>query len=167
MSEEKAPEDKIQIGWFSFSCCEDNTIVMTEVMNDHWQEWKRLFNFKHAKVLQTKNEMGHFDVAFIEGAIASKEHEEKVKEIRSLATKLVTVGSCAVTGLPAGQRNNFNEKQHCETDHLVEKFDGLPKVKKVSEVVDVDVEIPGCPMNPDTFLEKVNALVAELQGSQK
>ena len=27
-------DKKIKIGWFSFSCCEDNTIVMTEVMSD-------------------------------------------------------------------------------------------------------------------------------------
>ena len=43
------------------------------------------------------------------------------------------------------------------------RFGAFPKVKKVSEVVKVDVEIPGCPMSPQMFLEKVNALVAELR----
>ncbi|MEY4731767.1 MAG: hypothetical protein RL681_713, partial [Candidatus Parcubacteria bacterium] len=71
-------QQKIKIGWFSFSCCEDNTIVMTEVMNDHWQEWKQLFDFRHARVLKSKNIMDEFDIAFIEGAIASPEHEKKL-----------------------------------------------------------------------------------------
>ncbi|MEK7213597.1 MAG: hypothetical protein AAB637_00565 [Patescibacteria group bacterium] len=156
-------QEKIKIGWFSFSCCEDNTIVMTEVMNDHWQEWKKIFDFRHVRVLKSKNIMDEFDIAFIEGAIASPEHETQVTEIRKISKKLVAVGACAVVGLPAGQRNDFTEDQRASIEFLVERFGVLPKVKKVSEVVRVDVEIPGCPMDPKNFLDKVNALVAELQ----
>jgi len=154
---------KIKIGWFSFSCCEDNTIVMTEVMNDHRQEWKQLFDFRHARVLKTNNIMDEFDIAFIEGALASPDHENKVKDIRARSKKLVAVGACAVVGLPAGQRNAFTPEQKASIDYLVTRFGALPMVKKVSDVVKVDVEIPGCPMSPEVFLEKVNALVAELR----
>src|SRR3989338_2464270 len=73
---------KIKIGWFTFSCCEDNTIVFTELMNDHWQEWKKLFDFRHARVLKSNNILDELDIAFIEGAIASQEHEDKLREIR-------------------------------------------------------------------------------------
>ena len=157
-------QTKLSIGWFSFSCCEDNTIVMTEVMNDHWQEWKELFDFRHARVLKSNNIMDNFDIAFIEGALAGPEHIEKVKDIRSRSKKLVAVGSCAVTGLPSGQRNTFTPEQRASIDFLVTRFGALPSVKKVSDVVTVDVEIPGCPMDPKVFLDKVNDLVAELQG---
>lgn len=154
---------KIKVGWFSFSCCEDNTIVMTEVMNDHWQEWKKLFDFRHARVLKSNNIMDEFDIAFIEGAIASPEQEAKVKDIRSRAKKLVAVGACAVTGLPSAQRNTFTPDQLASIDFLTARFGALPKVLRVKDVVPVDVEIPGCPMSPDVFLQKVNALVAELR----
>lgn len=156
-------QEKIKIGWFSFSCCEDNTVIMTEVMNDHWQEWKKIFDFRHVRVLKSKNIMDEFDIAFIEGAITSPEHENQVTEIRKISKKLVAVGACAVVGLPAGQRNDFTEDQKASIAFLVERFGALPKVKKVSEVVKVDVEIPGCPMDPKNFLDKVNALVVELQ----
>lgn len=158
---------KIKLGWFSFSCCEDNTVVMTEVMNDHWQEWKELFDFRHARVLKSKNSMDEFDVAFIEGAIASPEHETKVKDIRARSKKLVAVGACAVTGLPSGQRNNFTEDQKASIEFLTARFGALPKVLKVADVVKVDVEIPGCPMDPKVFLAKVNALVAELKSNRE
>ena len=158
---------KIKIGWFSFSCCEDNTIVMTEVMNDHWQEWKELFDFRHARVLKSNNIMDSFDIAFIEGALAGTEQVEKVKDIRSRSKKLVAVGSCAIVGLPAGQRNSFTPEQKASIDYLVTRFGALPEVKKVSDVVSVDVEIPGCPMDPKIFLEKVNALVAEFRPEMK
>jgi hypothetical protein len=54
--------EKIKIGWFSYSCCEDNTVVMTEVMNDHWEEWKKIFDFRHVRVLKSKNIYDEFDI---------------------------------------------------------------------------------------------------------
>lgn len=157
---------KIKIGWFTFSCCEDNTIVMTETMNDHWQEWKRIFDFRYVPVLKSKNIFDEFDIAFVEGAIASPAHEERVKDIRKRSKKLVAIGACAVTGLPSGQRNNFTPAQMEEVQFLIDRFGALPKVLKVSDVVPVDVEIGGCPMDPKMFLEKVDSLVAELRGTR-
>lgn len=154
---------KIAIGWFSFSCCEDSTIVFTELMNDHWQEWKKIFDLRHVKVLKTNNVMDAFDIAFVEGAIAGQDQVEKLKLIRSLSTKLVAIGACAVEGGFAAQRNNFNAEQKEATQFLVERFGALPKVLKVSDVVTVDASVPGCPMNTDIFLKTVTALVAELR----
>ncbi len=156
-------DKKIRIGWFSFCCSEDSTIVMTELMNDHWQEWKKIFDFRHVRIFKSKNILDELDIAFIEGAIASEEEAEKVREIRQKSKKLVAVGACAVTGLPAGQRNFFNEEQKKNIQFLVERFKGLPKVLKLSEVVKVDVEIPGCPMDPNDFLNKLNSLAAEFK----
>lgn len=147
----KNVQNKIKIGWFSFSCCEDNTIVMTEVMNDHWQEWKKIFDFRHFRVLKSKNVLDQLDIAFIEGAIASPEQEKKVKEIRNLSKKLVAVGACAVLGLPAGQRNNFTGEQNESIKFLLEKFSALPKVLKVSDVVKIDAEITAAPLTRIIF----------------
>lgn len=164
-SSHKATEDyppkRIKLGWFSFCCSGDNTIVMTEVMNEHWREWKKIFDFRHARALKSKNILDELDIAFIEGAIASPEHEKKIKEIRTKAKKLVAVGSCAVLGLPAGQRDSFMPEQKAKIDFLLKRFNALPKVLKVSDVVRVDAEIPGCPMNPDVFLATMNKLVEE------
>lgn len=156
-------ENKIKIGWFSFSCCEDNTIIFTELMNDHWQEWKKLFDFRHARVLKSNNVLDDLDIAFIEGAIASDEHVAKLKEIREKSKRIVAIGACAVVGMPAAQRNYFNEKQKQEIEFLTARFSALPKVLKVSDVVKVDAEVGGCPMDPNKFLEAVNGLVAEFK----
>ena len=68
MSGQAEPKQKkLRVGWFTFTCCEDSTIVFTEVLNDHWQEWRRLIDFRHARVLQTKNVLDELDVAFVEG----------------------------------------------------------------------------------------------------
>ena len=46
---------KLKIGWFSFSCCEDSTIVFTELLNDNYDAWSKLLEFKHVRVLKKKN----------------------------------------------------------------------------------------------------------------
>jgi len=158
--------NKLKIGWFSFSCCEDSTIVFTELMNERWQEWKKIFDFRHARVLQSKNVLDELDIAFVEGAIASEKQAKQLKEIREKSKKLVAIGACAVQGMPAGQRNFFNENQKKEIEALIARFSALPKVLKVSDVVKVDAEVPGCPMDPEIFQEVVNNLVAELQNGK-
>jgi coenzyme F420-reducing hydrogenase gamma subunit len=110
--------------------------------------------------------MDEFDIAFIEGALAGPDQVAKVKDIRSRSKKLVAVGACAVVGLPAGQRNSFTPEQKAIIDFLVTRFGALPQVLKVADAVKVDVEIPGCPMDPKVFLDKVNGLVAELRPSK-
>lgn len=156
---------KIRIGWFTFSCCGDSTMVMIEIMNECWEEWKKLFDFRHFRVLKSNNVLDNLDIAFVEGAIASDEHSKELKEIREKSKYLVAIGACAVTGMPAGQRNTFNEKQKEEIQYLIDRFKQLPKVLKISDVVKVDVKVPGCPMDPDDFLEKLNSLVERVQGS--
>ncbi|MBI5465927.1 MAG: hypothetical protein HY974_01405 [Candidatus Kerfeldbacteria bacterium] len=153
---------KLKIGWFSFSCCEDSTIVFTELLNDHWQEWKEVFDFRHVRVLKSKNVFDEFDIAFVEGAIASDTQAATLRQIRQRAKKLVAIGACAVQGMPAAQRNTFNEEQNKAIEFLLARFAALPKVLKVSEVVKVDAAVPGCPMDPKVFLDTVNSLVNEL-----
>lgn len=159
---EAAPK-KIRIGWFSFSCCEDNTVVMTEVLNDHWQEWLEIFDIRYAPVLQSHNILDELDIAFVEGAIASESHAAELRNIRSRTKKLVAIGSCAIVGMPSGQRNAFPLEQQEEIQFLIDRFGAMPRVQKVADIVRVDAEVYGCPMDPDKFLAAVNTLVAEFR----
>jgi sulfhydrogenase subunit delta len=159
----KPAKPKIRIGWFTFSCCEDSTIVFTELMNDHWEEWKELFDFRHARVLKKNNILDELDIAFVEGAIATPEHETMLKEIRGKSKKLIAIGSCACIGMPSAQRNTFDAAQRDEVQFLIDRFKALPKVLKLSDVVKVDDQVSGCPMDPKMFMTKVEALVKEFQ----
>lgn len=147
-----AHPQKLRVGWFTFTCCEDSTVVFTELMNDHWQEWKQRIDFRHARVLQSHNVLDHMHVAFVEGAISSQQQLERLQEIRKNADRLVAIGACAVVGMPSAQRNDFDESRQQEIQHILDRFAYLPKVQKLSEVVAVDANVPGCPMIPETFL---------------
>lgn len=154
---------KLKIGWFSFSCCEDSTIVFTELLNDHFFDWAKLIDFQHVRVLKKNNKLEGLDVAFVEGAIATDKDAEKVKKIRENCKSLVAIGSCACTGMPSAQRNTFTPKQMKEIEFLIKRFHLADKVKKLEEVVKVDHKVPGCPMNVNIFMKKVEALLEEFK----
>jgi coenzyme F420-reducing hydrogenase gamma subunit len=152
--EEGIQKKKMVVGWFSFTCCEDSTILFTELLNDHLDEWKKLVEFRHVKVLKTKNVLKDLDVAFIEGAISSETQAEEVKKIRENSKYVVAIGSCACTGMPSASRNAFTPADITERiDWYIKSFDYSGKVRKLDEVIIVDDMVPGCPMNVQTFLE--------------
>jgi len=147
---------KLRVGWFTFTCCEDSTILLTELFNRHWEQWLKQIEFVHAKVLQSHNEMRDMDVAFVEGAIASNEQATKLKQIRALSQKLVAIGACACIGLPSSQRNTFAAAQRSEIAPFLLQFHQNEKVQTLSEIVTVDAAVQGCPMNEQAFLAILN-----------
>ena len=154
---------KLNIGWFSFTCCEDSSIVFIEMLNEHYKEWFELLNFKHARIFQRKNTLKGIDVAFVEGAISSKDAVKKLKEIRKNCKRLVAIGSCAVQGMPSAQRNNFDEKTKQEIQFLLDRFKHTDKVYSLKELVKVDYEVSGCPMEEGKFLEVLDKCLKEFK----
>lgn len=147
--------NKLKVGWFSFTCSEDSTIILTELLNTRYKEWFERLEFVHARILRKDDTetIRLMDVAFIEGAISSHTQEEKLKKIREHTKVLIAVGSCAVIGAPSNQRNFFDLDKLAEIKPILEKFRYKDKVLKVADVVKVDEVVPGCPMNEEAFLE--------------
>ncbi len=144
---------KLRVGWFSFACCEDSTIMMTELMNDRWKDWKSKIDFVYARILQAKNELKDIDVSFVEGAIATEKDYQKIKEIRANSRFVIAIGACAVDGMPAAQRNIFDEKKKKEIAVILQRFKHREKVVPVKDVVSVDDFVNGCPMDEKVFLQ--------------
>ncbi len=152
---------KIRIGWFSFSCCEDSTIVLTEMMNTKYFEWAKYIDICYSKVLRKNNDMTNLDIAFVEGAIASKKHEEELKKIRENSKKLIAIGACAITGMPSAQRNDFSDKVKSEILFVTRTHLYRDKVVPLHEIVQVDDNVPGCPMTEQAFLNVLQKYAKE------
>lgn len=154
---------KLRIGWFSFSCCEDSTIIFTELLNDYYMLWKDKIEFVSAGVLQKRSKIENLDVSFVEGAITSEKQEKQLLTIRRESRKLVAIGACACIGMPSAQRNLFDDATKKEIDNLLIRFQYADKVKKLSEIVTVDDQVPGCPMDENIFLQIVNKYLKEFK----
>lgn len=149
---------KLIAGWFTFTCCEDSTILFTELLNYHWQEWTKAIDFKYAKTLRKSAGIGPMDMAFVEGAISSAGQTERLKKIRGLTKTLVAIGACAVTGQPSAQRNQFTPEQLEAIKPILKRFSYNDKVQRLDEIVKVDYSVPGCPMDETKFIELINKL---------
>lgn len=135
--------------------------MFAEYLNDHYQEWLPLLDIRYAKVFKSNNVIDDMDVAFVEGAIAAPDQEERLLEIRSKAKKLVAIGACANMGMPSCQRNQFPEETQEEIHFLLDRFHYGEKAKKLDEVVTVDGRVNGCPMQEEVFLQVLNDALVE------
>ena len=153
---------KLAVSWITFACCEDSSIIFVEMLNQHFFEWKEKLDFRYFKMLKSKNnDFEGSDVTFVEGAIATVQDEEKLKEVRAKSKRIVAIGSCASTGLPSAQRNSFDESTKREIMMIVERFGHLEKVHPVKDIVKVDYIVPGCPMDEKIFLDVLGKCLAE------
>src|SRR5919199_2298909 len=130
--------ERLVVGWFSFTCCEDSTILFTELLNDHLDEWKKVIEFRHMRALKTRNSLAGLDVAFVEGAISSDSQAKEAQWIRENARYVVAIGACACTGKPSTSRNQFaseqlNERIRCN----LAIFNSGPEVRKLTNGIGV------------------------------
>jgi sulfhydrogenase subunit delta len=130
---------------------------LTELLNDHLDEWRKVIEFRHIKALKTKNSLAGLDVAFIEGAISSESQAKEAQQIRENAQYVVAIGACACTGKPSTSRNQFASEQINERiKWYLSHFDYGKEVKSLGEVIRVDDMVRGCPMKVPSFLQALN-----------
>lgn len=130
-------------------------------MNDYFFKWNEFLEFKYFRTLKGKNDFTNLDIAFVEGAISNYKEKDFLSKIRENSKKLVAIGSCACTGSPANQRNFFNKSTKDEISNILVQFGQYDKVFPISEFVNVDDFIQGCPMDEKLFLKKLDEYLKE------
>ncbi len=87
-----------------------------------------------------------YDIALIEGAISSSAEITRIMDIRKQAKVLVALGSCACYGGVNKMKNAYDLNEANRQVYGKHAKETLP-VRAISEVVTVDLEIPGCPVS--------------------
>jgi coenzyme F420-reducing hydrogenase gamma subunit len=99
-----------------------------------------------------------YEVALIDGAITRPDEVERLEAIRERAKTLVAMGSCACFGGVSRLKNAYDLDEANR-----EVYGEMPKetmpTMAVSEVVPVDLEVPGCPVTKDEMERVVQHLV--------
>ncbi|UCH10598.1 MAG: methyl viologen-reducing hydrogenase [Fidelibacterota bacterium] len=116
-------------------------------------------------------EIPEADVGMISGGIRNEKEKHVAEEMRKKCKTLIALGSCACFGgIPALANmytlDDIYEKVYRDsktTESADTPSKDIPpltdRVYAVDEVVNVDVHIPGCPMNPVIILEALTCLL--------
>lgn len=116
---------------------------------------------------------GGVDVGILEGGINNTANEEVAHTMRKRCKVLVALGDCAVFGGVPAMRNFFTLEESLRRAYVeTESTDASGKipndpelavptqVRAVSEVVPVDISVPGCPPDADTIFYVLAELAA-------
>jgi NAD-reducing hydrogenase small subunit len=123
------------------------------------------------------------DVGILSGAVNNSYNEEVAQRMRKHSKYLVALGDCAVFGGVVAMRNFFKLEDSLRRAYVeTESTDGEGKiptspelavpteVRALSEVVKVDISVPGCPPDADVIFYVLSELgqgrIPELKGDK-
>lgn len=154
----KAAQNLPCIAIESLTGCAGELLVILENI-DKLLPFVRLSRFPFA---QSQNEEGPVDITFVEGSVSQPHDLEKLKKIRANSKWLVALGNCAVWGCV--QKGACG---HCHVKDMVEavygkeaNIDAMP-AGALSEHVQVDVKLSGCPIDAAQFLAVTASLLKD------
>lgn len=119
----------------------------------------------------TTPEIPEADVGIISGGIRNEENKHLAQEMRKKCKTLIAMGSCACYGGVPALANQFTTDDLYEkvfrgsvtTDSATTPKEDIPpltdRVYAVSEVVPVDIILPGCPTPADMVADALTALL--------
>ena len=142
---------KPKLAMFSFTSCEGCQLQILNLEDELLGVLGavEIVNFREA----IDDKRDDYDIAFVEGSITRDSEIEEVKDIRSKASLVVAIGSCACIGGINALKNGF-QMEYCKKEVYLDKaevFDTIP-TRRVADVVDVDYEMHGCPITKKEFL---------------
>jgi coenzyme F420-reducing hydrogenase gamma subunit len=152
---------KPKVAFFDFACCEGCQLQIAN-LEEHVVELAQLVDVVEFREVLT-GKAPEYDIAFIEGSITRKEDEGRLIDIRNRSKLLVAYGQCAVSGGINRLKNNYSSMDEVKKRVYGESYN-MPHLdtyptKGINEIVDVDLYIPGCPIDRDEFLRTVKELL--------
>lgn len=103
---------------------------------------------------------GPYDVSLVEGSVTTPEEVRRILDIRQRSDKLVTIGACATSGGIQALRNFADVDAYAALVYPDPAYlETLKQSTPISDHVDVDVELRGCPVAPGQVAEVVAALL--------
>ena len=103
---------------------------------------------------------GPYDLSLVEGSVTTPHDVQRIQEVRRSSKFLVTIGACATAGGIQALRNFKDVKEftafvYPEPEYITT----LPQSTPISDHVEVDFELRGCPINKRQLLEVISAFL--------
>jgi coenzyme F420-reducing hydrogenase gamma subunit len=149
-----------RVAIFDLACCEGCQLQIVNMEEDILQLLNAVDLVEWREGISDQSE--HYEIAIVEGSVTRPEDEERLRNIREHADVLIALGACAVIGGINKLKNNFTTDEvrswvygaAADMPHLE-----TAAVRSLDEVVEVDVQIPGCPIDAQELSRVVRSLL--------
>lgn len=151
---------KVATGWLQ--CCSGCHIAFLDMHQELTEILDRI-SLVSSPVMDIK-EIPEVTIGIVEGAVGNRHNVHILQEFRRKSKILVALGTCACFGGISGLRNLYHKQEvlqraYVDTESTVEgSIPGSPEipalldqVRPLSDIVQVDYFIPGCPPLPSTI----------------
>ncbi len=120
-------------------------------------EQVELVHFAEAGPMNPEAEV---DIAFIEGSICTPHDEERIRLVRNNSKYLITIGACATAGGLQALRNLADGEQWLTEIYATPEYvNSLATSTPISQHVNVDLELWGCPVNVQQVMNAIRSLL--------
>ncbi|HEX2497551.1 MAG TPA: oxidoreductase [Actinomycetes bacterium] len=104
---------------------------------------------------------GPYDLSLVEGSVSTPEEVDRIKHIRAVSGRLVTIGACATAGGIQALRNFADVAEYRSVVYASPQYvRTLDRSTPISAHVPVDFELRGCPIDRGQLLEVIGAFLA-------
>lgn len=144
---------------FKFASCDGCQLSLLD-LEDELLAVADAVHIAHFPEATTAHIDGPYDVALVEGSITTPEDQVRIDRIRTQSRYLVAIGACATAGGIQALRNLVDVNEYVRIVYARPDYiSTLDTSTALSEHVDVDFELRGCPINKHQLLELVQALL--------
>ncbi len=104
---------------------------------------------------------GPYDLSLVEGSITTERDAERIRHVRAVSRRLVTIGACATAGGIQALRNHADVSDFLAAVYARPEYIAtLATSSAISDHVPVDFELRGCPIDRGQLVEVITAHLA-------
>ncbi|MBU4284688.1 hypothetical protein KKF60_02640 [Patescibacteria group bacterium] len=143
----------------SLTCCEGCQVAIFD-LGERFLDFLTRVNIGDFRLAEELPDVDKYDIAVVEGTAITKEQERRLKIIRKKSKIVIAIGACALLGGPQEIKDYRGDKNQL-IRQIYPNIRGIdnPNIKSVKEMIKVDYEIPGCPINKEEFFDIINKII--------
>jgi coenzyme F420-reducing hydrogenase gamma subunit len=150
---------KPRVGVVKFASCDGCQLSILDLESELLEVVAR-FDIVEFPEASSNRSDGPYDVLLVEGSVSTSEQAEQIVELRKQAKLLVTIGACATSGGIQALRNwadhdAFRASVYAHPEYV----DSLAMATPISDHVEVDAELRGCPIGIGQLRELLTSLI--------
>ena len=151
---------KPSLAVWKFSSCDGCQLSLLD-LEDQLLEIAASVDIAHFPEATSAHADGPYTVSLVEGSVATPRQVERIRSIRDESEILVAIGACATSGGLQALRNLADVDEFISVVYPTPSYiDSLSTSTPISDHVEVDIELRGCPVSRLQLLELIGALLA-------